>query len=318
MGKICAYCGKPTYNYYALCYDCLKLKDENKIIKCTNCGKWHNKEKECICKNQNITNENKINEKIKNNEETQTNNKCIICENKTLNNNPLCEDCYNIMLEYQKTLNKNNTCTENKDHYYNLKDSIFRMSNYNYIKTNCNKLIAIANTNFICYQDNTLKQRVYNDIKDLIERKKTKNNEKTNISNITIEKDERREEQRRTYDGHYVKSDKEAIIDNILFQAMIPHSYGQLISEIVDKPKFCDWFIPIINISKGIYIEYWGMDTEEYIKNKNEKITFYEKEKLPLIEIQKDENLNDQGFLNRLLREINKKAIEYYKMNTNY
>ena len=54
-----------------------------------------------------------------------------------------------------------------------------------------------------------------------------------------------------------------------------------------------DWFIPLQE-SKGIYIEYWGMDSADYEDNKEEKLKLYEKykDKVKLISIEK-EDVND-------------------------
>lgn len=54
-----------------------------------------------------------------------------------------------------------------------------------------------------------------------------------------------------------------------------------------------DWFIPLQG-SKGIYIEYWGMDSADYEDNKEEKLKLYEKykDKVKLISIEK-EDVND-------------------------
>lgn len=103
MGKICLHCGQDTKSIYSLCYNCLQLKGENKIVKCQDCGKWHDIDKECTCKNTDEKIENKIESKeandIKNETETSELTKsnyeltCIIC-GKDSTGKHFCKDCY--------------------------------------------------------------------------------------------------------------------------------------------------------------------------------------------------------------------------------
>ena len=80
----------------------------------------------------------------------------------------------------------------------------------------------------------------------------------------------------------------------------------------MEKNKICDWFIPIVN-GKGIYIEYWGMTTPEYQKERKEKEMLYEKYKVPYISIEKDDPKGDtQTFASRLIKQIKTLAIQKY------
>jgi len=98
----------------------------------------------------------------------------------------------------------------------------------------------------------------------------------------------------------------------MLYNAFIIHSYGRNIIEIDEKRKKCDWFIPIAN-SKGIYVEYWGMTTAKYLKERKEKEELYQKYNIPYISIEKDDPKQDtQIFTNNFLRELRKKAKEYF------
>ena len=102
-------------------------------------------------------------------------------------------------------------------------------------------------------------------------------------------------------------------IDDVLYSSEIFHCCHKPITEITSHNKTSDWFIPIDSINKGIYIEYWGMNTPKYIADKTEKIELYKKFNIPFIEIQKDEPKNNtQLFKANLIREITNKAIEYF------
>ena len=61
-----------------------------------------------------------------------------------------------------------------KDYYFNLRSNIYRMKTYDFIKSNCNKLMAIANFVSELFHDTSLTDRVVNDIKDIIESKNQK------------------------------------------------------------------------------------------------------------------------------------------------
>ena len=57
-------------------------------------------------------------------------------------------------------------------------------------------------------------------------------------------------------DGHYVKSNPESIIDDILYELRIVHCYEKKVPIDLDEQTVtCDWFIPVLNNRSGIYIE---------------------------------------------------------------
>ena len=97
MVKTCLMCGKPS-GMYALCMDCIKLKNEGKIEKCPDCGKRHYKNKSCDCKGEKVEKEitkekvvHKENNFVK--KDIKTKGCCIIC-GKDAPNGPQCRDCY--------------------------------------------------------------------------------------------------------------------------------------------------------------------------------------------------------------------------------
>ena len=60
----------------------------------------------------------------------------------------------------------------------------------------------------------------------------------------------------------------------------------------IEEEVYCDFFIPI---GRKVWIEFWGLAEEKYVKRKELKKEFYRKHKKNLIELNdKDvENLDD-------------------------
>ncbi|MCX6666079.1 MAG: hypothetical protein NT038_08510 [Euryarchaeota archaeon] len=94
----------------------------------------------------------------------------------------------------------------------------------------------------------------------------------------------------RTEDGHMVRSKAEQIIDNWLYHKGIVHAYERRVP--IEDEVYCDFFIPL---GQKVWIEYWGLEEEKYLKRKELKKGFYEKNQKKLIElVDKDiENLDD-------------------------
>jgi hypothetical protein len=103
----------------------------------------------------------------------------------------------------------------------------------------------------------------------------------------------------RTKDGHMVRSRAEVIIDNALYDYNLSHAYERKLP--IDEDLYSDFFIP----SKGVYIEFWGMENDpKYLERKKAKIKIYDKYDLKLIE------LNDADLLN-LDDHLPKKLLKY-------
>ena len=87
----------------------------------------------------------------------------------------------------------------------------------------------------------------------------------------------------RTEDGHYVRSKPEKQIDDWLYANRIVHAY----ETAIPGAKRCDFEIPRENGS--IYIEYWGLNSRSYLRDKKAKQKIYKEHDLKLIELeQKD------------------------------
>ena len=113
---------------------------------------------------------------------------CVVCGEPTKNGHLQCKDCYYETLDYMDGLNKNSRMNEFRDYYYNLKDVIFRMKNFDSVKSNCNKLIAIALQNQQTNSDSSLTDKMESDVTRLIDSKKPKENA-PEISPAVTEKD---------------------------------------------------------------------------------------------------------------------------------
>lgn len=89
----------------------------------------------------------------------------------------------------------------------------------------------------------------------------------------------------RCEDGHYVRSEKEQKIDNWLYHNSYMHAYEPLLLLYTESGeliyKIPDFYIP----SRNLYIEYWGLNDEEYLKYKNEKEKLYEMNNINYISI---------------------------------
>ena len=310
----CNLCGGESGKYF-LCFKCNKLKDEGKALKCPDCGSWHYADKPCKCKGipkVSIDASVKTESAEKPVKMISGDGNCIICGEKAPNGY-LCRDCYYEMRDFKDSFDKNSKVFDMKDYYFNLRSNIYRMKTFDYIKSNCNKLMAIANFVNEMYRDTSLVDRAVNDIKDIIESKTPK--EEVKVSEEVKQKDSHKEELRRTCDGHYVKSDPEITIDDILYENRIVHCYEKKVPIDSDEQTIkCDWFIPVTDSRHGIYIEYWGMNTKEYLQNKERKRQAYKDHDIPLIEIEKDDYKDRQGLADRIISEINKLAKKYFNI----
>ena len=225
------------------------------------------------------------------------NTKCPICGHNS-NGKDVCIDCYNEIKNKQEEIDKNQKIWELKDYFYNLNASIYRVKENSYAKGQIYKLFAIAWLVRDLYKDTQLSDVVVSYAERIIEKRKTnqeykitEEKERTDKDTIAIANPKNR-----ASDGHICKSKGEVDIDNILYRFNICHAYGLKVKEIPsmqERTIVADWFIPLSG-TQGIYIEYWGMDKQDYQDNKEEKLRIYEKYKdaVKLIQIDKND-IND-------------------------
>lgn len=341
MAKECLVCGNTAWKFYPLCLDCLTLKNEGEIVKCEDCSTWHKTKEPCKCKKaspqpkkeQPQKQESKKEESLSSPVETfipeefptpppfddtfvppefpEEDTYCIICGQPSYGKKQ-CSDCFEETRSFMDELNKNSTIHEFRDYYYNLKERIFIMNDLETVQQYCNKLIAIALAAKKHCNDTALIARVYDNCSSLIDRKKPIVIDEK-FKEQKQEQDENKAKIKTAEDGHMVKSDMEVRIDDMLYNNFILHCYEKPIDELPEHiRKKSDWFIPIRN-KRGIYIEYWGMDTQEYLKAKAEKIALYKEYDIPFISIEKDDPKGDtRGFVSRILQEIKTLAKEKY------
>lgn len=234
-------------------------------------------------------------------------NKCIVCE--TDSPYILCEECYCQMTEFKKSFDVNLISNEVYEYYNNLKSNINRMKNFDYVKINCNKLIALSYFYKENFKSTLLLDKVHGDVTELISLKKNNETEED------IESECKDKKEYLSVDGHRLASMEERIIDDILYSLRIVHCYNCYVYQIPNQePQIkADWFIPVVSDNQGIYIEYWGMNTKKYLKNKERKLKQYAKHNIPLIQIELDE-YKEIGLRLRIIQELNKLAFEHYNI----
>lgn len=298
MEKICVIdnCNEKTFSFYPLCKKHLDKMKTGEVFKDEN-GKWVERKhyqttnpfEKFTMKKDDSANKNNINSKIQNKN-------CLLCGAPTVNGYLYCKDCYYNIQDRMDELDKNQNPIKLKDYYYNAKDYAMRIYNEDKIYYQELTMIAITNLLYQLYDDDSLNERLHKDI-EKIEENLTKKNDKLNnsikeaskIDEIKINNDKDKAKIKKTQDGHFVESELEIKVDDILFTNAIVHAYSVRVDEIFERTVICDWYIPVL-LNKGIYIELWGIKGDEkYNKNKKEKIELYKKHNLKLIEIEYDE-----------------------------
>lgn len=102
--------------------------------------------------------------------------------------------------------------------------------------------------------------------------------------------------QYRCEDGHYVRSKNEMLVDNWLFSHGICHAYEKAVFSSSDSTNYCsDFFIP----SRQLFIEIWGLGTQEYLQRKERKIHFYQSNGYQLLSIEDKDVRNLDDILSR-------------------
>ena len=101
----------------------------------------------------------------------------------------------------------------------------------------------------------------------------------------------------RCEDGHYVRSKNELIVDNWLYSHGIPHAYEKSVYDQETDDWLCsDFFVP----SKSLYIEIWGLTSQEYESNRKRKVELYRRLGCRLLEIDGDDVKNIDDVLSRV------------------
>jgi len=220
------------------------------------------------------------------------------------------------MASIRDSIDKNMKSFEVRDYYFNLKNYIHRtywsQNTQNYLK-----LYALASIAKDIHKDSSLTDRVVKDVSDMTGNYEAHKSGRINDSeSIATNKQSERldlENEKtpgflRALDGHFVRSELEQVIDNVLYTNDISHAYQKKVIGIKERSMVADWFIPIGRRGHhGIYIEAWGIENkEDYLNNKKEKLRLYEKYNICLIEIQKDDPKDSQWLEGHILTEYEK------------
>lgn len=102
----------------------------------------------------------------------------------------------------------------------------------------------------------------------------------------------------RAEDGHFVRSLSETLIDNWLYNNDYIHCYEKKLP--IKENVLCDFYLK----EKDIYIEFWGIQDESYLKRKNEKIQIYRNNNLKLINLEMNDIMDIDSVLPNKIREI--------------
>ncbi len=123
------------------------------------------------------------------------------------------------------------------------------------------------------------------------------NNEKEIVESEDIRK--KYPPEKRTSDGHYVRSRAELLIDNFFYRNGIVHAYEKKVN--IDEPMYCDFYLP----EKKIYVEYWGLEENaKYLERKKKKLELYAKNDFKLLELKDSDIENLDEILEAKLRRL--------------
>lgn len=116
-------------------------------------------------------------------------------------------------------------------------------------------------------------------------------------------------------DGHAVRSTQELIIDDLLYDIRIIHAYEKPLEHNKDNgyPILPDWFVPVLDNNRGIYIEYYGVtDQKNYDLRRERNQTVYDREEIPVIGIEANEVGNLPQLQKKIIMELNRLALQHF------
>ena len=243
---------------------------------------------------------------------------CIICGEPTRKGQLFCLDCFYDIKDISYNFNHNRSGEDIKEHYFNLKNKMYKIKNEDDLKDNIMYLYAIADE-YHLLNGKYLIDRVEADILDILNNfnKYKKNNLNTNDSYLSrldkiannnlndIDFRMKWPKEHQCEDGHYVRSLSEMLIDDWLYTHNYVHAYEKSVFMETDPDAIVlsDFYLPKFNV----YIEFWGLeDNDKYLKRKEEKIKLYDENNINRIDLtEKDiKRLND--VLPRLLAKYKK------------
>lgn len=298
-GKTCQICGANS-GIYPLCIKHLEMKAKGQVVKNEDSGKWE----------------------LTDSKDTDLTSSCYVCGDETINNYKLCKECYYQKEDVVDEVSYEYNLTEAKDYYDNLKSYYFKTKSKNTELDVLIKMIAIAEIIDNEHNNKYYIDKVYKDIQEIKNKKKVyQDNKKEKIQDETpADKQTTFETEQLDYrkmypadkhceDGHYVRSKSEKIIDNYFTSRKITHWYEtKLIDDDTGEEFYPDFYLPeILGNGKGIYIEHFGLDNENYQKKSERKIALFQKlGEEYIITTEKDIN-NVEDYLDRQISAIKRR-----------
>ena len=100
----------------------------------------------------------------------------------------------------------------------------------------------------------------------------------------------------RAFDGHWVRSRAEMLVDNWLYMAGVAHAYEKRLP--IEEELYSDFYIP----AGKVYLEFWGMENDaKYQARKEIKKDIYSRYGFNLIELNDEHIRNLDDYLPKLL-----------------
>jgi hypothetical protein len=281
MGN-CQICGEPS-GYFPICRSCNDLKEKGEVRKCDECGKWM-KSNKSLCKD---------------------------CWSKSVGKQPATIQTPPSQPSAHVLVDNSNNSSQDKNLELYKKMVIQVWADGKLTKAEKDLLEMIRNSLGISQEmHNKIEQEVMTTNKTLIEAVRKFENTTNDLENDFRKK---WPPTLRTDDGHWVRSKGERDIDNWLYEKEIVHIYEKNEINIDRQEVYCDFYLPydkngkfLGNQKGGIYVEYWGLaEKDEYARRMAQKIEFYNKKGLLLVEIVEAE-MNDPATV------LPKKFIKYF------
>lgn len=276
--KKCAICGEYS-GIYPLCKFHNELK-ENGLVHKNEIGDWILEEKE--------------------------NNKCLLCNEPTKNNNLFCKNCYQLIKKERNNFDHNREQSKIYEHYFNLKNNLYDSKSNNEFNEKIILLWALAEEYENIYEKEYLINRVRFDILNGLDKYKNKRNITTRNDAFNDEDfRERWPREHQCEDGHYVRSLSEMLIDNWLYNHDYVHAYEKSVFMESDPEAvvLSDFYLK----NKNVYIEFWGIeDNDKYFKRKEEKIKLYDENHYNRIDLTEKDIKRLDDIMPRLLSKFKK------------
>jgi hypothetical protein len=318
MKGICKKCGRVTdKDHYHLCAYCYELSMMGVINQCRNCNDYYSEEERCKCGNSEGSRY----------IEGRFGNECLICEKEIPDHHYLCRMHFNARSLIEASLKGDHLdSVENYIRLYNFayEQGLNAKSDDEFEESKLT-LFTISEILMNDLNNDYLDNRILDDLSSLDKGYYDLPFEDDIDFEFDLdldddffsswEMDEEIIDPRKRYgtpdlrcnDGHYVRSKGEKMLDNFLYEKRIIHSYEDKVYDGSDE-FLCDFYLP--DIAKhlgGVYIEYFGLNNDEYLVKKEKKIHFYKRNNMNLIIIEEKHMQNLEDYLDDQIRKLKMK-----------